>query len=68
MCVERIQRIMMAIMVGVVMFLFNSGLVMVANIIGGFMILMMLVWAISDFCPSIWALGKMMKPCDFGKN
>ena len=68
MCVERIQRLMMAVMLGVVLFLFNSGMAMIGNIIGGFMIVMIFVWAIADFCPSIWVLGKIVKPCNFGKE
>ncbi len=67
MCAEKIQRILMAIMVGVVLFLFNSGLAMVGNIIGGFMIVMIIVWAFTNFCPSIWFLEKMVGKCDFDK-
>ena len=67
MCAEKIQRILMAIMVGVVLFLFNSGLLIAGNIIGGFMIVMIIVWAFTNFCPSIWALEKMVGKCDFDK-
>ena len=68
MCAERIQRLLMAIMVGVVLFLFNNSMVMVGNIIGGFIIVMIIIWAFTNFCPSIWAFKKMFGACDFNKE
>ncbi len=68
MCAERVQRILMAIMIGVTLFLFYKGLTLFANIIGGFIILMILIWAFTNFCPSIWVFKKIFGPCNFEKD
>ncbi|WP_456449037.1 hypothetical protein [Hydrogenimonas sp.] len=34
-----------------------------------FIMIMMLVWAFTDFCPSLWFFTKVFGPCDWnGKN
>ncbi|KFN40903.1 MAG: phosphoribosylaminoimidazole synthetase [Sulfuricurvum sp. MLSB] len=62
MCAERIQRFLMAIVLTVSMVLFVTGQMQWAVILQTFVILMVLVWAFTDFCPSLWFFGKL-----FGK-
>ncbi|BBG66818.1 hypothetical protein NNO_2115 [Hydrogenimonas sp.] len=33
-----------------------------------FIIIMMLIWAFTNFCPSLWFFTKILGPCDFGKE
>jgi len=67
MCVSRIQRLMMAIVLGLVLFL---GLTSNENFAIGlqiFVIIMLSIWAITNFCPSIWVLKKILPPCKWEK-
>jgi len=61
-CAEKLQRLMMA---GVLMLAW--GLLSMGSIYGsilmGFVILMVIVWAITDFCPSIWVFSKLFGRC-----
>ena len=68
MCAERIQRVLMAIMLGVVIVLINLSLTIVAMVLQGFIIVMIIVWAFTDFCPSLWTFKKMFGSCDFDKK
>lgn len=63
MCAERIQRFLMAIVLTVSMVLFVTGQMQWAVILQTFVILMVLVWAFSDFCPSLWFFGKLFGKC-----
>lgn len=67
MCVERVQRIMMAIMLGIILALFGMGYMKLAVILQTFMIAMLLVWAATNFCPSTWMLKKILPPCEWEK-
>jgi hypothetical protein len=67
MCVSRIQRIMTAIVLGLILYFFTSGSIMIAAFLQVFVIIMMLVWAITNFCPSIWLLKKIFPPCEWDK-
>jgi len=62
MCAEKVQRVLMAlvILVGTYLTTLSSiwGLVIL-----GFVIFMILVWAVTDFCPSIWIFKKFMPSC-----
>ncbi|TDA68502.1 phosphoribosylaminoimidazole synthetase [Sulfuricurvum sp. IAE1] len=64
MCAEKIQRFLMAIVLTVAMVLFMNGQLQWAVIIQSFVILMVLVWALTDFCPSIWMFRKIFGSCD----
>jgi len=65
MCVERVQRIMMAIVLSISFYCFTiPGLNSIGLLILGFVIVMIVVWAITDFCPSIWMLSKIMPKCN----
>lgn len=62
MCVEKVQRLMMATVLAL-SFYFYSVMSVLGPVLLGFVILMVIVWAITDFCPSIWILGKIMPKC-----
>ncbi len=71
MCASRIQRYMMAIVLTISLYLmkFQPDLMFMEILIGEilmvFVIIMIAVWAVFDFCPSLWFLGKFMKKdCD----
>jgi len=57
---ERIQRTLMAFMMSMALALFYTGSPQIASFILGFVIIMTLLWAITDFCPSLWILGKLL--------
>lgn len=63
MCAEKIQRFLMAIVLTVSMVLFVSGQIQLAVIIQTLVIVMVAVWALSDFCPSLWAFNKIFGSC-----
>ncbi|MBD3809695.1 MAG: phosphoribosylaminoimidazole synthetase [Sulfuricurvum sp.] len=63
MCAERIQRFLMAIVLTIALVLFALGQVQIAVIIQTFVILMVVVWALTDFCPSLWFFGKVFGQC-----
>lgn len=63
MCAEKIQRFLMAIVLTLSMVLFLQGFPLYGMILQGFVILMILVWAIADFCPSLWIFTKLFGKC-----
>ena len=65
MCVSRIQRFMTSIVLGLVLFLGLTGNVTLAIALQSFVIIMMIIWAITNFCPSIWVLKKLFPPCSW---
>lgn len=66
MCVERIQRLMMVAVLGVVLWAIMTQAFGLAAALVVFMMVMITVWAILDFCPSIWVLNKFLKTCKKG--
>jgi len=64
MCAERIQRFLMAIILTVTMLLFVTGNLQAGVVLQTFVILMIVVWAFTDFCPSLWFFGKIFGHCD----
>lgn len=62
MCGEKLQRILMAIVLLVAFYLLSIGSALGAAL-QLFVIAMIIVWAITDFCPSIWAFNKMFGSC-----
>jgi len=64
MCAERIQRFLMAVILTVTMFLFAAGMVQAGVIIQTLVILMILVWAFTDFCPSLSLFRKIFGGCE----
>jgi len=68
MCAERMQRILTAIMLGFVMMAAGLGMFKVAFLLQLFIMILLLVWAFTDFCPSIYMLSKILPPCKFDKK
>jgi hypothetical protein len=64
MCAEKIQRIMMAIMLSISMYLFTAGMIQYGVMLQTFIIFVVIIWAITDFCPSLWVLQKLVGKCD----
>lgn len=67
MCVSRIQRLMTSIVLSLVILLYFMGFVTIALWLQVFVIVMMTIWAITNFCPSIWVLKKLFPPCEWDK-
>jgi len=63
MCIERVHRLMMATLLAVSLLLFFAGYEIITFAIQCFMVFMLMVWAIFDFCPAVKILGKFLKPC-----
>jgi len=74
MCYQRMQRILTAIMLGIIMCLFALGvngdktMFQVAVILQSFVIVMLLIWAFTNFCPSIWFFKKIFPPCPWKED
>lgn len=58
---EKIQRVMMATMLAVILYLVNVQELQYASYLLSAMISLVFVWAIFDFCPSLWTLKKVFK-------
>jgi uncharacterized membrane protein (DUF106 family) len=80
MCYSRIQRLLTAIMLGIILYFFSVATIdfqngvkeslnfMIATGLQTFVIVMLVVWAITNFCPSIWLLKKILPPCKWDKE
>ncbi len=74
MCAERVQRILTAIMLGIALMFMAQGAggdalsLKIGVALQVFIIIMMLVWAFTNFCPSLWFFNKMFGPCDWDKK
>lgn len=68
MCAERLQRVLMAIVLSVALYLTSIQELLFAIILQGFLIVMVLIWAITDFCPSLWLFGKIFGNCKKEKS
>ena len=62
---ERIQRVMMGSLLTIILYLFNIQEVMIASYLLSGVIFLIVVWAIFDFCPSLWVLKKVFKENTF---
>ncbi|PKL32482.1 MAG: hypothetical protein CVV45_12500 [Spirochaetae bacterium HGW-Spirochaetae-10] len=62
MCIERVHRIMMASVISIGAYLLYTGSVIGLAILG-FVVFMLLLWAFTNFCPSVFMLGRFLKPC-----
>ena len=79
MCAEKIQRILTALMLGIILYFFATGTAelqagvessfnfQIALILQLFVIIMTLVRAFTNFCPSLSALKKAFPSCDWEK-
>jgi asparagine N-glycosylation enzyme membrane subunit Stt3 len=65
MCAERIQRFLMAIMLTIAMVLMAMGPGMVGYgvMLQSFIIFVVIIWALTDFCPSLWVFEKIFGSC-----
>jgi multidrug efflux pump subunit AcrB len=63
MCAEKIQRFLMAIVLTISMVFFVQGNIQVGVVLQTFVILMIVVWSLTDFCPSLWLFGKLFGKC-----
>lgn len=63
MCAEKIQRLLMAIVLTISLVLFSQGFALYGMILQAFVIAMIIVWALTDFCPSIWIFTKLFGKC-----
>jgi hypothetical protein len=63
MCAEKIQRFLMAIVLTVAMVLFASNQMLYAMILQTLVVVMVIVWALFDFCPSLWIFAELFGNC-----
>lgn len=63
MCAEKIQRFLMATVLTIALFLFADGEMLYAMILQTLVIVMVIVWALFDFCPSLWIFKKIFGKC-----
>ncbi len=63
MCAERMQRIIQAIILGVIMGMVGSGMMQVAFLVTLSMIILLLVAGFTGFCPGLIILKKLLPPC-----
>jgi len=65
MCAEKIQRFLMAIILtlSMVLMAMGPGMVGYGVILQTFVIAMIIIWALTDFCPSIWIFKKIFGSC-----
>jgi|GEM_PF-317808 len=80
MCAARMQRLLTSMMLGLTLYFFlaaaadfQAGLAASTNFIvalslQGFVIFMMTVWAVTNFCPSSWMMGKLLPPCSWERS
>ncbi len=64
MCAEKIHRILIAIMLGFVMMFAGLQMIKLAFLLQFFIMIMLLIWAFTDFCPSLYVLKKVLPSCD----
>lgn len=57
---EKVQRVMMATVLAISAILWIMGVNAWALALQVFVIVMIVVWAITDFCPSLWMLKKFL--------
>ncbi len=73
MCAERVQRILTAIMLGIALMFLAQGVsnplyLKIGVALQAFIIIMMLVWAFTNFCPSLWFFTKVFGPCRWNEK
>ena len=74
MCAERIQRTLTAIMLGIALMFLSQGAggdataMKIGVGLQIFIMIMLLIWAVTNFCPSLWFFNKVFGPCDWDKK
>ena len=67
MCAQKIQRLLMAIVLSIATYFMSQG-VIIGFILQAFVIGMILIWAIFDFCPSLFVFSKLFGNCDKSRD
>jgi len=65
-CAERVQRLIMAIVLCLVLYLLTAGtptMGLLGIILGGLMAFMLVIWFLFDFCPMVSLLKKFLPSC-----
>jgi len=56
----------MAFVLTVTMLFFAMGMVQAGVVLQTLVIIMIVIWAFTDFCPSLWLFKKIFEPCQGG--
>ena len=64
MCAERMQRIVQAIILGLIMGLAGAQMFKIAFIITLAMMIMLFIAGLTGFCPGLMILKKIFPPCE----
>ena len=64
MCAERMQRIVQAIILGLILGLWGSGMIQIAFLLVLAMIILLLVGGFTGFCPGLMILQAILPPCN----
>jgi len=67
MCAERMQRIIQAIILGLIMGLAGSGMIQIAFLLMLFMMVMLLIAGLTGFCPGLLILKAILPQCNENK-
>ncbi|MGW8168560.1 MAG: hypothetical protein ACWGHH_00955 [Sulfurovaceae bacterium] len=65
MCAEKIHRLMIAIILGFVMGMVAVGNIQIAFLIQFILMIVFIMWALTDFSLSLSILKKIFPPCGF---
>ncbi|MDD5406242.1 MAG: hypothetical protein PHE73_04795 [Sulfurovaceae bacterium] len=68
MCAERVHRLVIAIILGFVMGMAAAGDIKIAFLVQFVLMIIFIVWALTDFCLSLSVLKKIFPPCGFDKK
>jgi len=68
MCAERMQRIVQAIILGMTLGLWGSGMVQIAFLVVLAMIILLLIGGFTGFCPGLLILKAILPSCDEKKR
>ena len=64
MCAERMQRIVQAILLGMILGLWGSGMIQIAFLLVLAMIVLLLVGGLTGFCPGLMILKAILPSCN----
>lgn len=67
-CVERVHRLMVAIFIIASIGVLHGYDFYIGTYMLLFVSIMMTIWAITNFCPAVYILGKFLPNCKFGTN
>jgi hypothetical protein len=62
-CAENVARALTSVVIVLIIAIFAKGYETFALGFLAFVAIMMMVWAVFDFCPSIWILSKFLPKC-----